>query len=248
MGKGGSSFLTSLPGMVTAVGTLVAACAGLIALFVTTNGGQPSPSTSVAPLATTSTISSGNTGGGGGSTSGGNPGGGSGGSGNTGGASIAGGSGGSGSGNGGSSSGNGGSGSGSQGGNTGGSGAPAISAVSFTGDTADPTVTVSGSGFGTSPPPGQSDDSTSCGSYTSNGDDYGAMNLWFEDTGNFAAGNGTPPNGSCIGITVLSWSDNQVIYQFGNAYDSFDHWYLSAGDQYIVSVMGVEVTGTVGFS
>jgi len=49
---------------------------------------------------------------------------------------------------------------------------------------------------------------------------------------------GTPPKGSCIGITVRSWSTDQVIYQFGSAYDSFDHWYISAGDQYTLSVDG----------
>jgi hypothetical protein len=107
-------------------------------------------------------------------------------------------------------------------------------------------VIVSGQGFGTTPT-GQLNNSTSCGSYTNNGDDYGAENLWFEDGSNFAAGIGTPPNGTCVGIIVLSWSSDQVIYQFGNAYDSFDHWYISVGDQYTVSVKGVQHSGTVIF-
>lgn len=127
-------------------------------------------------------------------------------------------------------------------------GPPAISGVAFTGDTTAPTVIVTGSGFGAGPPAGQANNSTNCGSYSNNGDDYGPSGLSFEDTGNFAAGTGTPPNGSCVGIIVLTWSDNQVVYEFGNAYNSFDHWYISAGDQYTVSVDGASYSGTVSFS
>jgi hypothetical protein len=125
---------------------------------------------------------------------------------------------------------------------------PAIAGVTFTGDTAAPTVIISGYGFGTTAPAGASDDSTSCGSYTSNGEDYGATNLWFVDTGNFAAGSGTPPSGACIGLSVQSWSSDLVVYKFGNAYDSFAHWYISAGDQYTLSVLGAQDGGTVSFS
>ena len=76
----------------------------------------------------------------------------------------------------------------------------------------------------------------------------GRKYLWFEDIGNFAAGNGIPPNGSCIGIIVLSWSNDKVMYQFGNAYKSFDHWYISGGDQYSLWVKGIQYSGTVNFS
>jgi hypothetical protein len=122
-----------------------------------------------------------------------------------------------------------------------------ISGVSFTGTSAAPTVTVSGAGFGANAPAGQLDNATTCGPYTSNGDVYG-NNLWFIDNGNFAAGIGTPPKASCIGITIQSWSDSQVSYQFGNAYNSFDHWYITSGDQYTLAVDGVPYSGTVSFS
>ena len=89
---------------------------------------------------------------------------------------------------------------GGSGGSTGGSGGTVISRIRFTGDTAAPTVIISGHGFGTSPPTGQSNNSTGCGSYTNNGKDYATKVLWFDDVSNFAAGNGTPPNGTCIGI------------------------------------------------
>jgi hypothetical protein len=75
-----------------------------------------------------------------------------------------------------------------------------------------------------------------------------ASNLWFRDGENFGAGIGNPPNGTCVGIIVLYWSANQVVYQFGNAYNSFDHWYISTGDQYTLCVKGVNYSGTVSFS
>lgn len=222
-----SSFWTSLSGILAALGTLVAAAAGLIALFVST-GGRPLPSSIIGAAATATATPT--------QTAAGSP-----------------------------------QGAGVPTQNVGvpqqnGGGAtrpprrprhpkptkspspPAISGVAFTGDTTTPTVVVTGSGFGAAPPVGQADNSTNCGSYTSNGYDYGPSNLSFQDIGNFAAGIGTPPNGSCIGIIVLSWSDNQLVYQFGNAYNSFDHWYISAGDQYTLSVNGLNYSGTVSFS
>lgn len=123
-----------------------------------------------------------------------------------------------------------------------------ISAVTFTGDTAAPTVIITGHGFGAVPPAGLPNNTTSCGDYAHNGDNYGPADLWFEDVGNFMAGMGTPPTGCCIGIIVQSWSTDQVIYQFGSAYNTFDHWYISPGDQYTVSVRGIRYSGTVSFS
>jgi hypothetical protein len=52
------------------------------------------------------------------------------------------------------------------------SSSPTISGVSFTGDTAAPTMTISGRGFGATQPTGVSDNSTSCGNYAGNGEDY----------------------------------------------------------------------------
>jgi hypothetical protein len=125
---------------------------------------------------------------------------------------------------------------------------PVITAVTFSGDTSAPTVTIAGTGFGDAPPAGQSDNTTSCGDYTSNGDVYGPSGLWFVDVNNFDAGQSSSSGAACIGIVVQSWSANQVVYQFGNAYDSFAHWYITAGDQYNLSLEGVQQSGTVAFS
>lgn len=270
---GNRGFWKTLPGIVTATAGLISAIAALIggliaAGFITvphpkttldtsshtgqsfsgssSSGGSSGGSSGASVLNGGSSGSGGGSGGnfsGGGNTSGGGTtSGDSSTGGNTGGGTTSGGTTGRGTTGGGRSTG------GSGGGNVGGgSSGPVISGVSFTGNTAAPTVTVSGQGFGTSPT-GQLNNSTSCGSYTNNGDDYGTGNLWFEDGSNFAAGIGTPPNGTCVGIIILSWSGDQVAYQFGNAYDSFAHWYISAGDQYTLSVKGVQYSGTVSFS
>jgi len=109
-------------------------------------------------------------------------------------------------------------------------------------------VTVTGHGFGATPPAGTSNNSTSCGNYTNNGEDYGASNLQFVDTGNFEAGGGVPPSGDCVGLIVQSWSTDQVVFQFGNAYHGYDRWYITAGDQYTVSLSNLHYAGTVSFS
>jgi hypothetical protein len=125
-------------------------------------------------------------------------------------------------------------------------GAPTFKKVTFSGTPANPTVTVTGKGFGTVPA-GASDNATSCGSYSNNGDAYGATALWFQDTGNFVAGQGTPPSASCIGIIISSWSNTKVVFKFGNAYDTFGTWVLTSGDAFVLSVNAGEVAGTVSF-
>jgi hypothetical protein len=127
---------------------------------------------------------------------------------------------------------------------------PSISSVSFAGASgsgvASPTITLTGTHFGSKAPAGTSDDSTSCGAYTANGDVYGSK-LYFVDDTNFEAGYSTSSGATCVGIIVESWSATKVVLQFGNAYGTFDHWYLSNGDGYAISVkngiFGGDVSG-----
>jgi hypothetical protein len=125
---------------------------------------------------------------------------------------------------------------------------PSISSVSFSGTSgsgvASPTITITGSHFGSSAPAGTSDDSTSCGPYTANGDVYGNK-LYFVDDTNFEAGYSNSSGATCVGIIVDSWSATQVVLQFGNAYGTFDHWYLSNGDGYAISLKNGLWGGTV---
>ncbi|HXW34848.1 MAG TPA: choice-of-anchor Q domain-containing protein [Acidimicrobiales bacterium] len=124
---------------------------------------------------------------------------------------------------------------------------PTIKKVSFVGGTTKPTITITGRAFGTEPN-GTSDNSNDCGSYTNNGEDYGPSNLWFEDVGNFYAGQGTPPNAACVGLIVTKWTSTKVVMHFGNAYDTYDHWYITAGDKFVISLKGVEANGTIKFA
>jgi hypothetical protein len=115
---------------------------------------------------------------------------------------------------------------------------PSITSVSFKGTEgsgqASPTITITGTSFGANPPTGTSDNSTTCGGYTANGDVYG-HNLYFTDNKNFEAGYSNP-GATCVGIIVQSWSSTKVVLQFGDAYGTFAHWYLTNGDGYAISI------------
>jgi len=124
---------------------------------------------------------------------------------------------------------------------------PGISSVSFSGvagaGKASPTITITGSHFGVAPS-GTSDNSTSCGGYTANGDVYGTK-LYFVDSGNFEAGHSDSTGADCVGVIVDSWTTSQIVLSFGNAYGSFAHWYLSNGDGFAISVKGTLWDGSV---
>ncbi|TMD94811.1 MAG: hypothetical protein E6I72_11875 [Chloroflexi bacterium] len=125
--------------------------------------------------------------------------------------------------------------------------AATIQAVKFTksGNT-PPVVTVTGANFGPAPA-GANDNVNGCGTFSSNGQDFGD-NLWVQ-AGTFAAfGNGTPPTGSCVGLIVTSWTGTQIVFTFGSGYNSYDHWYMSPGDSYVLHLMGLQFTGTVSFA
>jgi hypothetical protein len=125
--------------------------------------------------------------------------------------------------------------------------AATIQAVKFTkSGTTPPVVTVTGANFGPAPT-GANDNVNGCGTFSSNGEDFG-NNLWLQ-AGNFAAfGQGTPPAGSCVGLIVTSWTSTQIVFTFGSGYNSYDHWYISSGDSYVLHVMGLQFSGTVSFA
>jgi hypothetical protein len=125
---------------------------------------------------------------------------------------------------------------------------PSISSVSFSGTpgpgVASPTITITGSNFGATAPAGTSNNTTGCGPYTANGEVYGGK-LYFTDDANFEAGYGNSSGADCIGIIVASWSPTKVVLQFGNAYGTFAHWYLTNGDGYALSLKSALWGGTV---
>jgi hypothetical protein len=123
-----------------------------------------------------------------------------------------------------------------------------ITSVVFTGSSAAPTITVNGTGFGARPPRGTDNSVTSCGPYTNNGKVY-ANSLWFlDDTNEWQAGAGKPPNQNCIGVIVVSWTSTQVVLQFGSAYGSFAHWTADPGDNFVLKLKKFYFGGIVSYS
>lgn len=123
-----------------------------------------------------------------------------------------------------------------------------VSSISVTGypKPAQPTVTVTGVGFGAAPTGGVSPSRLSnCHSGT--GLDYGPSKLWFLDAtqqsgpglvGAFQEGaNQSRSYGNCGGIVIESWSSTKAVFTFGSRYAS-DPAGLQPGDPVCVSVKG----------
>lgn len=124
-----------------------------------------------------------------------------------------------------------------------------VTSVVFTGTSAAPTITVNGVGFGSTAPTSYPANVTSCGTYTDNGRWYGANGLWFFDDAHlWQAGKGTGTSGNCIGIKLVSWASTKVVFNFGNAYGSFDHWTADATDNYVLDLKGFLWGGVVSYS
>ena len=125
---------------------------------------------------------------------------------------------------------------------------PGISKVSFSGTqgsgVASPKITITGSHFGATAPKGTPHHATSCGHFTANGDVFGNK-LYFTDDANFEAGFSSSSGADCIGIKVVSWSNKKVVLKFGNAYGTFDHWFLTNGDGYAISIKSAIWGGSV---
>jgi hypothetical protein len=54
-------------------------------------------------------------------------------------------------------------------------------------------------------------------------------------------------NGTCIGLVVKSWSRKKVVFKFGVAYGSFDHWKVESGNHFVVDVKGLQQNGVAHF-
>ncbi len=125
---------------------------------------------------------------------------------------------------------------------------PAIKTVTFSGvagpNEPSPTVTVTGSRFGATPPAGTSDNVTTCGTYSANGEVF-KNKLYFVDDGNFEAGYSDSSGANCIGIIIDSWSTRKIVFHFGEAYGSFTNWFLSNGDGFAISIKNAIWGGSV---
>jgi YVTN family beta-propeller protein len=119
---------------------------------------------------------------------------------------------------------------------------PTITAVTFSGTPAAPSVTYWGSGFGTESDLG-AESPAGCG-YS--GSDYGT-NIGFSDNG-WTAGNGSGGGGDCIGVIISSYSDSQITFTLGSGYilaGIYDP--VENGDAYSASLLGASFSGTVHY-
>jgi hypothetical protein len=122
-----------------------------------------------------------------------------------------------------------------------------ITSVSITGAPANPTISVSGSGFGTAPP------QTFLGFPGFTGYDYG-QNLYLTDLSTahaFDAGGDAGINlRDLIGLVLLSYTDTQVVFQLGSDYSGYYYpnniYALDPGDPFRVVIRGTSFNGTVG--
>ena len=134
-----------------------------------------------------------------------------------------------------------------------------VTGVTITGTIADPTFTVTGTGFGSTPPaPDPStppDGQQGCPASPTNNPSlegylYGT-NLYVSDQGNsgFDAGvNSVTGEFDCVGLVIKSWSPTQVVFGFGDLYDQpipGNDYVLSNGDPVQVVVLGAVGQTTV---
>lgn len=124
---------------------------------------------------------------------------------------------------------------------------PQIHRVVFTGNSSAPTVTIYGDNFG-SPPIGHPATVTSCGIYGNNGSWYG-NDFWIQDiTHDWRAGYSDVSGGNCIGIVVRSWTPTQVVFTFGIACGSYDHWTIDPGDSVFIKLKTSSWNASVAYS
>lgn len=132
-----------------------------------------------------------------------------------------------------------------------------VTSVAITGSLAAPTFTVTGTNFGSSPPPPDPstppDGQQGCPA-SPNANPQGYLygtNLYVSDqsSNGFDAGvNSVTGEFDCVGIVVQSWSPTKVVFTLGNLYDQSipgNQYVLANGDPVQVVVLGAVGSTTV---
>jgi predicted outer membrane repeat protein len=120
---------------------------------------------------------------------------------------------------------------------------PSISAVTFSGSVASPTITVTGSGFGTEADLGSPLPVGCLGAFT--GSDYlNTLNL-LDNTGAWQAGSSA--SGNCIGLLISSYSNSKIVFTLGSYY-SIASYDLNQGDSFTMSLLGTSFSGIVSYT
>lgn len=116
-----------------------------------------------------------------------------------------------------------------------------ISSVIFGGSQRTPTITILGSGFGSTP----ASAATPAGSGAT-GFDYGTSLFISDLSQNFSAGLSNSVTNNSSGLTNLSYSDTSITFQLGSAYSLFLNNF-KPGDTIGVGVNGTQYFTTVNF-
>jgi hypothetical protein len=115
---------------------------------------------------------------------------------------------------------------------------PHVASVVFngvSGGSASPTITVTGTGFGTEPT-GHPD---TCSTYT--GDYYNQNFYFWDDTTYWESG----LSGDCIGIVISSWTADKIVFGFGSGYGTGPDYSMYNGDNYALKVRSFMWGGVV---
>ncbi len=116
---------------------------------------------------------------------------------------------------------------------------PTITGLAFSGTPSSPTITVSGSGFGTESDLG----SSSPAGCDWSGLIYAAPNIALSDNG-WTAGE----SGDCIGVNIVSYNDSSIVFTLGSGYNLAGYYGpLIDGDSISMTVEGTTFNGTVSF-
>ncbi len=125
---------------------------------------------------------------------------------------------------------------------------PSISNVEISNNVTAPTVTINGTGFGTVADLGAG--RGACGS-SPTGYDYGNHFLFADTTDGWNAGEATPDY-DCIGVTIQSYSSEQIVFTFGSEYGVYPIGsgvaLLNSGDQFTMTLLGASFSGTAEYT
>src|SRR5262245_40753033 len=125
--------------------------------------------------------------------------------------------------------------------------ATTITSVTFSSSTANPFITITGSGF--LPVPATDGLASPVGTFS--GYDYGRELYLFDITAGWDAGCGTSAAAAChdfIGFANLTYTDTLITMTYGSEYQYYfpsTTWHLNQGDQYLLHVHEATFSGTV---
>ncbi len=119
---------------------------------------------------------------------------------------------------------------------------PEIKSVKFKGTPAEPLVIAKGRGLGSLPIEAFEEEPNCFAEEPGGlGDDFGTEAMFADETAGWQAGAG----GDCIGLIFKSWTETEVSFTFGSAYQQEQYAPLHKGDEYSISLRGLTKTGVI---